>query len=139
MDLALVTTAGIMLWKVHTEEMMLLFVYFAVSSVISASLCLMDAFDSIGLIWFAMFSMWISVFSTTTKNRYIAMLYLWQQVTCILIVLQWRSEYSFLYDYFEYIIAILYVMQLGCEYGNYHRRDNNQRDDCNVDMAYNEA
>ena len=139
LDLILVAAAGFLAWKVPTSEMLLLFTYFAVSSAVSVALSLAGLFDSFGAIWFVMYSMWLAFFTTTTKNRYIARLYLCQQVLCILIVLQWRSEYSFLYEYFEYLVAILYVMQLGCEYGNYHRRRSNQRGNRGINMAHNEA
>ena len=139
LDLVLVAVAGFLVWKVHTEEMMLLFTYFSISSVIAVALSLAGLFDSLGAIWFAMYSMWLAYFTTTTKNRYIARLYLCQQIMCILIVLQWKSDYSFLYEYFEYLVAILYVMQLGCEYGNHHRRRSNQRGNRNINMAHREA
>ena len=96
-------------------------------------------FNVLGADWFIIYAAWLAIFVITTRIRQIAYLYCAQQIICLWIVLKWDSNYSAVYDYYEYLIAIIYLKQLGCVHGNYHSCDADQRNGLGFHMAHNRA
>ncbi len=128
LDYLLITTAIWVVIKTRNSEAVLLLACFSGSVLIIEFLSVTGIFNKLGSHWFIFYSAWLSIFVLMTHIRQIAILYCTQQLICLLIIWQWDSKYSFFYDYYEYLIAIIYLKQLGCIYGHNHF--------CNSDQWY---
>lgn len=137
MDLALICIAAFALWRTPSVQMMLLFFYFSISSIATVFLVSVGYFDTLGTQWFLIYSAWLALFVPLSGNRQIQFLYVAQQLLCLTIVLQWKTNYSFLYNYYEYFIAMMYLKQLGCAYGDHNPGITDKRNHRCLNLAHN--
>lgn len=139
LDAILIAMAGVLLYKAPTREMILLFWCFALSSMATLVLSRAGTLDSLGVNWFLYYSIWILIFTATTRKKQIAVLYCAQQVLCLVVVIQWNTDQVMLYNWYSYLVAIIYLKQLGCAYGDYHSRGSHKHSGSGLYMAHNEA
>lgn len=138
-DYALILIAFYLMYRAPTVEMMLLFLYFTASCAVTLMLVQTESFDRLGTNWFMLYSIWMLIFAAATRILQVAVLFCAQQVICLIVVLQWNTDQVMLYNSYSYIIAIIYLKQLGCAYGRYHPRGIDRRSGRGFYMAHNEA
>jgi len=139
LDYLLIATAIWVVIKTRNSEAVSLLACFSGSVLIIEFLSVTGIFNKLGSHWFILYSAWLSIFVMTTHVRQIAILYCVQQLICLLVVWEWNSKYSFFYDYYEYLITIIYLKQLGCTYGHNHFCNSDQWYSGDFHMAHNRS
>ena len=139
LDTMLIGMAGFLLYKAPTRELILLFWYFTISSMVTLVLSRAGMLDSLGVNWFLYYSIWILIFTAATRKKQIAVLYCAQMVLCLLVVIQWNTDQVMVYNYYSYLIAVIYLKQLSCAYGDYNPRGIDKRSRRGFHMADNGA
>lgn len=135
LDIALLVLAGCVLLKQRSHDVILLFIYFLFSSSLVLLLKYMGVFSDLGMGWFLIYPAIIMFFIPFSRNTTVGFLFWLQQLVCLMIVIRWRNDINIFYSAHEYIVTVIYIMQLSCAYGYFDPLNFNNLNSLRVSLA----